>query len=168
MPVAPFPANETFRLAELQRYAVLDTAAETAFDELAELAAHICQAPVSLVSLIDEHRQWFKSRYGLALTETPRDRAFCGYTILGDRPFIIEDATADARVSDNPLVIDDPHIRFYAGVPLTSPRGYNLGSLCIIDFVPRTLDSAQLKGLKTLAHQVMLLLEARLYAERIV
>ncbi|MDJ0707441.1 MAG: ATP-binding protein [Leptolyngbyaceae cyanobacterium MO_188.B28] len=167
MPAAPIPKNDIDRLAELRRYAILDSPSEESFDELTRLAAYICQTPVSLVSLVDEQRQWFKSNCGLDTSETPREYAFCGYTILDSAPFIVEDAAVDMRVRDNPLVQADPKIRFYAGFPLTSPRGYNLGSLCVIDFVPRRLIQAQIDGLKTLAAQVVRLLETRLFSEKI-
>lgn len=167
MPAAPIPKNDADRLAELHYYRIVDTPSEASFDELTRLAAYICQSPVSLISLVDEHRQWFKSVCGLDIRETPRKQAFCGYTILGNAPFIVEDATIDVRVKDNPLVLSDPKIRFYAGIPLVSPRGHALGSLCVIDFVPKKLNQSQIDGLKTLASQVMQLLEARLFSERI-
>ena len=167
MPAAPIPENDIDRLAELRRYAILDTPPEDSFDDLTRLAAYICQTPVSLVSFVDERRQWFKSNCGLDTSETPREYAFCGYTILDQTPFLIEDATVDARVKDNPLVQAEPKIRFYAGIPLTSPHGHNLGSLCVIDFVPRRLTQSQIDGLKTLAAQVVRLLETRLFSEKI-
>lgn len=167
MPAAPIPKNDDDRLADLHHYRILDTPSEASFDELTRLAAYICQTPISLISLVDKHRQWFKSICGLNISETPRQQAFCSYTILDNAPFIVEDAEVDLRVQDNPLVLSDPKIRFYAGIPLVSPRGYNLGSLCVIDFVPRKLDKSQLDGLKTLASQVMHLLEARLFSEKI-
>ena len=167
MPAAPIPKNDADRLADLSYYRILDTPSEASFDELTRLASYICQAPVSLISLVDRHRQWFKSVCGLGVSEMPRKQAFCGYTILGDAPFIVEDATIDPRVKDNPLVWNDPKIRFYAGIPLITPRGHNLGSLCVIDFAPRKLNQNQLDGLKTLASQVMYLLEARLFSEKI-
>ena len=170
MAFAPIPQNDADRVADLHSYRILDTPSEKSFDDLARLAAYICQAPVSLISLIDKHRQWFKSACGLDLTnsaEGPRKQAFCSYTILDNVPLIVEDAMIDDRFKDNPLVLDDPKIRFYAGIPLKSPRGYNLGSLCVIDFVPKQLKHPQLDGLKTLASQVMYLLEARLFSEKI-
>ncbi|ESA36977.1 ghkl domain protein [Leptolyngbya sp. Heron Island J] len=167
MPAAPIPENDADRLAELHYYRILDTPAEASFDELTRLAAYICQSPVGLISLVDKHRQWFKSVCGLDISETPRQQAFCGYTILDNAPFVVEDASIDARVNDNPLVLSDPKIRFYAGIPLVSPRGHALGSLCVIDFVPKKLNQSQIDGLKTLASQVMQLLEARLFSEKI-
>ncbi|NER79642.1 MAG: response regulator [Leptolyngbya sp. SIO1D8] len=162
MPAAPIPEEESDRIADLLRYDILDTAAEKSFDDLTQIASYICQAPVSLISLVDTYRQWFKSKVGLEASETPRDLAFCGYTILDDELFIVRDATTDERVKDNQLVLDDPKIRFYAGYPLVSPRGFRLGSLCVIDFIPRDLSASQLASLKALANQVILLLEAQL------
>ena len=167
MPAAPIPKNDADRLADLDYYRILDTPSESSFDDLTRLAAYICQAPVGLISLVDKHRQWFKSVCGLEISETPRHHAFCGYTILDNVPFIIEDAETDERVRDNELVLGDPKIRFYAGIPLMSPRGYNLGSLCVIDFVPKKLNQHQIDSLKTLASQVMHLLEARLFSTKI-
>ncbi|NEZ58379.1 response regulator [Leptolyngbyaceae cyanobacterium CCMR0082] len=167
MPAAPIPKNDADRLADLSYYRILDTPSEASFDQLTRLAGYICQTPVSLISLVDKHRQWFKSVCGLDINQTPRQQAFCGYTVLGKVPFIVEDATADERVKDNPLVLGNPKIRFYAGIPLVTPRGHNLGSLCVIDFVPRKLNQHQIDGLKTLASQVMYLLEARLFSEKI-
>ncbi|MBE7380257.1 MAG: response regulator [Leptolyngbya sp. SIO1E4] len=167
MPAAPFPSNESDRIAELLRYDILDTAAEDSFDGLTKIASYICQVPVSLISLVDTHRQWFKSKVGLDVSETPRELAFCGYTILGDEPCIINDATTDKRVKDNQLVLDNPNIRFYAGCPLVSPRGFRLGSFCVIDFIPRDLSPSQLDCLKTLAKQAVLLLEERINKRKI-
>ncbi|MEM9980350.1 MAG: histidine kinase dimerization/phospho-acceptor domain-containing protein, partial [Cyanobacteria bacterium P01_D01_bin.2] len=167
MPAAPLPENETDRLADLRNYRILNTPAEDSYDHLTQLAAYLCQTPVALISLVDEHRQWFKSICGLTISETSRKQAFCGYTILDNVPLIIEDATTDSRVSDNLLVQSEPKIRFYAGIPLTSPQGYNLGSLCVIDFVPKRLHPKQIDGLKTLAFQVVHLLEAKLFSEKV-
>lgn len=167
MPAAPIPNNDADRLADLHYYRILDTPSEESFDELTRLAAYICQTPVSLISLVDKHRQWFKSVCGLDISEMPRQQAFCGYTLTAKAPFIVEDATMDDRFKDNTLVLGDPKIRFYAGIPLISPRGYCLGSLCVIDYVPRKLEKNQTDGLKTLASQVMYLLETRLFSEKI-
>lgn len=161
MPAAPIPSEESTRIEDLLRYDILDTEPEDSFDQLTQLAAYICQAPVSLISLVDSHRQWFKSKVGLDICETQRESAFCGYTLLEAHPLIIRDATADERVKDNELVLGEPYIRFYAGCPLISSRGFRLGSLCVIDFVPRDIDGRQLKHLQALAHQVVLLLDSR-------
>lgn len=152
---------EKRRLNVLWQYEVLDTVPEQLFDDLTELAAVICEAPIALISLVDEHRQWFKSRFGTSVQETSRDVSFCAYAIQQPDLFIIPDATLDARFSSNPLVISDPKIRFYAGAPLTTPDGYSLGTLCVIDKVPRELRQDQKQALRILARHVMLQLELR-------
>jgi hypothetical protein len=160
----PIPPNEARRLEALRRYRVLDSAAEPAFDDFVELAAAICGTPISLVTLVDEHRQWFKARMGLDISETPREQAFCAYTIMQDQLMIVEDAALDPRFATNPLVTGDPHIRFYAGAPLTDHEGHGLGSLCVIDREPRQLTEPQRSALGTLARRVMAELEYRLVA----
>lgn len=161
MPEAPLPENESKRLNRLYQCIVLDTPAEEAFDDITRLAAHICQVPIALVSLIDRNRQWFKSRVGLEITETPRRMAFCAYAILQSDILIVPDALEDNRFADNPLVTSEPYMRFYAGVPLISPDGYALGTLCVIDYVPRELNSEQIQALKTLARQTVRQIELR-------
>ncbi|MDB6034886.1 MAG: sensor hybrid histidine kinase [Verrucomicrobiales bacterium] len=161
MKTAPFPENEASRLDALRRYGILDTPAEAAFDELTRLAAQICETPISLITLVDENRQWFKSRLGFDLSETPRALSFCSHTILGNDILMVEDAKKDSRFSDNPLVIGKPQISFYAGMPLGSPDGYNLGTLCVIDQAPRHLTEHQLEALRILARQVTTQLELR-------
>jgi PAS domain S-box-containing protein len=160
--IAPLPKNEVQRLEELRAYEVLDTPPETAFDRVTQLAARIFDVPVALVSLLDEGRQWFKSCYGLDTRETPRDLAFCAHTLLSDQALVAPDMTLDPRFADNPLVTGEPHIRFYAGAPLVSPRGLKLGTLCIVDFHPREFDAAALATLSDLAAIVMDELELRL------
>jgi GAF domain-containing protein len=152
---APIPENESARLRVLYQYEILDTISEEAFDELTELAAIICKTPIALVSLVDKDRQWFKSVIGLSGRETSRDVAFCAHTIMGKDVMIVPDATRDERFASNPLVTSDPHIRFYAGASLLSSEGYALGSLCVIDRVPRTLTPDQEKALEILGRQVM-------------
>jgi GAF domain-containing protein len=162
MAEASLPPEESERLRTLRLYRVLDTAAQKAYDELTHLAAKLCDTPIGLVSLVDERRQWFKSRVGLEAQETPREMAFCAHAILQDGPLIVEDALADPRFADNPLVTSDPNIRFYAGAPLRMPSGHALGTLCVIDRQPRGLTDQQLEALLALAHAV----EAQLELQR--
>jgi GAF domain-containing protein len=164
LPAAPLPPDESQRLAALRRYELLDSTSEPSYDEIVALAAQLCGAPIALVSLVDEHRQWFKAKVGIAAAETPRDAAFCAHTILGDEPMVVEDARADARFADNPLVTGDPGIRFYAGAPLRTADGHALGALCVIDRQPRTLTPLQRGALATLARQVVAHAELRLAA----
>ena len=162
MPAAPLPRNESERLAALQAYAILDTLPEEAYDDITFLASQICEAPIALVSLIDGDRQWFKSRVGLAVPETSRDLAFCAHAILDPtKLMVVADARDDARFATNPLVTADPHIRFYAGAPFVTLSGVVLGTLCVIDRVPRTLSDDQYRALEALSRQVMSLLELR-------
>ncbi|MDO6706837.1 diguanylate cyclase [Photobacterium sp. 1_MG-2023] len=145
------PRDEVERLQSLHALTLLDTDREERFDRVTRLARRMFQVSMSTVSLIDENRQWFKSCIGDDVTETPRDISFCGHTILGNAPFIIPDAAQDARFKDNPLVTGPPYIRFYAGVPLLYDSRYKLGSLCIIDQQPHTLDEEQIRDLVDLA-----------------
>ncbi|MGI9235558.1 MAG: GAF domain-containing protein [Woeseiaceae bacterium] len=149
------------RLSILGSYQVLDTAAEKAYDHLTNLAAAVCDAPISLVSFVDEKRQWFKARTGLTVSETPREHSFCAHVICGDETVIVEDATKDERFKDNPLVTDSPQIRFYAASPLTVQGGWHLGTLCVIDKKPRKLLSAQMKALEVIRDAVVTQLEYR-------
>ena len=136
---APISPTERKRLKVLWEYEVLDTIPEEVFDDLTELAARICEAPIALISLVDEKRQWFKSKIGLTINETSRDVSFCAHAINQTDLFIVPDATRDTRFAQNPLVTSDPKIRFYAGAPLITPDGHALGTLCVIDKVPREL-----------------------------
>ena len=145
------PLDETQRLAALRSIDILDTDAEERFDRLTRLAKRVFDVPIALVSLVDEDRQWFKSTVGLDACETPRDISFCGHAILGDGPFVIDDTLQDERFVDNPLVTGEPGIRFYAGMPLRHLNGAKMGTLCIIDRVPRRLEDADLAMLRDLA-----------------
>ncbi len=159
---AKLPANEKSRLNALHDLAILDTEREQSFDDVALVAMQLCDVPIAVVSLVDSDRQWFKSCIGLDATETPRDIAFCAHAILApDNVLIVEDATKDIRFSDNALVTGAPHIRFYAGAPLVNQDGFALGTLCVIDYQPRTLNSGQAHALKALARQVIQLLKLK-------
>lgn len=158
---APRPPNEAERLQALSEYAILDTAPERAFDDLTSLVARICQVPVAMVSLIDENRQWFKSSVGVAVTEAPRAVSFCAHAILQPGVFVVSDASKDERFADNPMVTSDPRIRFYAGAPLITPEGHALGTLCVIDRVPRQMSAEQREALRILSHHVVAQLELR-------
>jgi len=155
------PQKEAQRLDALRKYRVLNTGPEQAFDDLTLLAAQICGTPTALISLVDADRQWFKSRIGLAATETSRDVAFCAHAILQTEPLIVTDALADERFATNPLVTTDPRIRFYAGAQLITPEGHALGTLCAIDYEPRKLTTEQTEALQALARQVIGQLELR-------
>ncbi|PRC95240.1 sensor domain-containing diguanylate cyclase [Solimicrobium silvestre] len=145
------PDNEVSRIDTLRSFNILDTAPEERFDRLTRLAKRIFDVPIALVSLVDVNRQWFKSCMGLSVSETPREISFCGHAILSDEIFTVPDTLADERFFDNPLVTSDPHIRFYAGCPLTVPNGSKLGTLCLIDMTPRDLNEDDRKLLRDLA-----------------
>ncbi|GAA3296426.1 GAF domain-containing sensor histidine kinase [Dactylosporangium vinaceum] len=160
--VVPVPSNEAERVASLHAMAVLDTPPETDFDDIVRIASEVCGAPISLVSLIDTERQWFKAKIGdLDVAETPREVAFCAHAIMGRDLMVVPDATADARFADNPYVTQDDGIRFYAGAPLLTAEGAALGTLCVVDHSPHKLNLDQMKGLRALAKQVTELLELR-------
>ena len=154
------PANEQERLAALRGYEILDTEPEAGFDDLTLLASYVCQTPVALISLVDADRQWFKSKVGVSMTETSRDIAFCASAILQPDVFIVPDTREDERFSQNPLVLSEPKVRFYAGATLTT-NGHALGTLCVVDRVPRELSAEQLDALKALSRQVLAQLELR-------
>jgi GAF domain-containing protein len=157
----PIPNNEKQRLKVLWQYDVLDTVPEEVFDDLTELAAWICGAPIALISLVDEKRQWFKSRVGVTQTETARDVSFCTHAILQNDLFVVPDASLDPRFAAGPLVTSNPRIRFYAGAPLVTPDGHALGTLCVLDRVPRELSPDQRQALRVLARHVVGQLELR-------
>jgi serine/threonine protein kinase len=158
---AVLSAEERARLAALRRYRVLDTDPDPALDDLTALASFVCGTPIATVSLIDEDRQWLKARIGLSAQQTARNVSFCHHTIRQPTPLVVPDAAQDRRFADNPLVRSDPHIRFYAGVPLLTADGHALGSLCVIDRVPRQLSPEQEAALTTLSRLVQGHLELR-------
>ncbi len=163
----PIPKNESKRLSVLWQYDILDTVPEEVFDELAELASHICEAPIAFITLVDEKRQWFKARVGTSMKETTRDISFCAHAILQDELFIVADASKDPRFKKNPMVVGQPKIRFYAGAPLKSPDGYALGTLCVVDSKPRILRDEQKQSLRILARHVETQLELRRHAKEL-
>lgn len=158
----PSPSPEDQRLDALRRLDLMDSLPEEDFNDIVTLASEICGTPIGLVSLVDGERQWFKARIGLAVEQTPRDQAFCAHALLEpDRLMIVEDATRDERFARNPLVTESPDIRFYAGAPIFSPDGFALGTVCVIDTVPRTLSDSQAAALKALARQTSALIRLR-------
>lgn len=152
----PIPVNENERLKALYEYNLLDTLPEENFDRLTKLASIICEVPIALISIIDKDRQWFKSNVGLGANQTPRNISFCQYSIMGTELFEVEDALKDSRFKENPLVLEDPNIRFYAGYPIIDLNGFALGTLCVIDKTPKTLSENQRLALKTLAEDIMI------------
>jgi len=159
-------AEESARLSALRGYCVLDTGREARFDDLTSLAANICETPMSLVSLVDTNRLFFKSAHGMDIREVPHPDFFCGQAIRQRDVFVVPDATQDPRFANHPLVVESPRVRFYAGAPLVTPQNYALGTLCVVDFVPRELNSKQLETLRILARQAMCQLELNLQAMR--
>ena len=158
---AALHSAEEFRLDALRRYDILDTPREEDFDEVVRVTSAICNAPISVINLIDQGRQWFKAEVGLGVRETPIDSSICAHAILQSELFVIPDTTQDARFVDNPLVTGDPRLRFYAGALLETPEGFPLGTVCVLDYKPRDLDDTQKDFLRLMAHQVMKLLELR-------
>ncbi|MBC7673736.1 MAG: PAS domain S-box protein, partial [Polaromonas sp.] len=161
MPPALRPQGEAERQKELRAYRVLDTAPDPAFDGIVRLAAYVCRTPMAGIALVDDERQWFKARFGVLPQEMARDVAFCAHTILRDDVLVVPDAAQDARFTDNPFVTGEPHVRFYTGVPLTTPGGHAIGSLAVFDHEPRNLSDEQLDALRVLGRQVMAQLELR-------
>ena len=158
---AATPEDERERLEALRHFKVLDTDPEEAFDDITRLASYICQTPSALISLVDADRQWFKSRVGFEPQESSRDVSFCAHAILQPGPTVVRDTLDDERFRDNPYVLSAPYIRFYAGAPLVSTEGFKLGTLCVLDNVPRILFPDQAAALQLLSKQVMALLDLR-------
>jgi two-component sensor histidine kinase len=158
---ADLHSAEEYRLAALRSYGILDTPRESDFDEVVKVASAICETPISVVNLIDRGRQWFKAEVGLGVRETPLDSSICAHAILQPGLFEVPDTTLDNRFCDNPLVLGDPHLRFYAGALLTTPEGFPLGTVCVLDYKPRKLDEKQRAFLKLMANQVMKMIELR-------
>ena len=143
------PDNEDSRLHALEDYAIMDSLPEHAYDDFVKLASAICNTPIALITLLDDHRQWFKATVGMNASETPRSQAFCAHAIMNPAEVMtVQDATQDDRFASNPLVTGDPNIRFYAGAPLVAPTGEALGTLCVIDSEPRELTAPQLEALQ--------------------
>lgn len=161
MLAAPLPPDETARLQALYRYDVLDTSPEEVFDRITRVASTIAGVPIALISLVDAERQWFKSKVGLDVDETPRELSFCAHAILSDGPFVVPDATQDERFHDHPAVSSGPTVRFYMGIPLEVPEGPKVGTLCVVDRKPRRLSKAQQDCLNDLAHMVVREMELR-------
>ena len=153
--------NDAARVDALQKYAILDSEPEQAFDDLTLLASYVCRTPIALISLVDENRQWFKAKIGISATETSRDIAFCSTAIQQEDVFVVPDALQDERFRTNPLVVSEPNIRFYAGAPLINEDGYALGTLCVIDRMPRNLGADQELALKALSRLVLMQMEFR-------
>ncbi|MGB1201568.1 MAG: response regulator [Cognaticolwellia aestuarii] len=164
---AQIPEDEISRLKDLYEYDILDTEAEKVFDDLTKLAADICETPISLISLVDPTRQWFKSKYGIEVNETERDIAFCSHAILQKQIFEIQNTLIDKRFHDNPLVTNEPNIRFYAGAPLLTPRGNAIGTLCVISDEPKKLDEKQVNALTILGKEVVTQLELKLHNKKL-
>ena len=160
MAAAPL-SIEASRIAALNRYAILDTEPEQSFDDLVTLAAHICRTPMAMLSLVDEHRQWFKSKVGVQVRETPREISICTHAIQQDDLFIVSDTRQDPRFRDNPLVVGEPRVRFYAGAPLINEDGFALGTLCVVDREPRELDEDQKNALLSLRRLALAQMELR-------
>jgi GAF domain-containing protein len=158
---AASPLTEAARLAALNRYAILDSEPEESFDDLVILAAHICRTPIAMLSLVDENRQWFKSKVGVRVEETARDISFCSHAIQQDGLFVVRDALEDARFKENPLVQGEPNIRFYAGAPLVNEDGFALGTLCVVDREPRELNDEQREALAALSRLTLRQMELR-------
>ncbi len=162
MLVPPIPVDETSRIKALKEYSILDTLPEKEYDDITQLASQICETPISLIGLIDENRQWYKSKYGIDGNESPRSVTFCGHAIINPYEIMtVKDSRLDQRFHDNPNVTGEPKVVFYAGIPLVSPEGYALGTLCVVDHKPKELTHSQILALKALSNQVVSLFELR-------
>lgn len=150
----PYPLDEAMRAMTLKSLKILDTAPEERFDRITRLAQRFFDADICLISLVDSRRQWFKSRQGLAACQIPRELSFCGHAILDDEVFVVEDASSDPRFYDNPLVIGEPHIRFYAGCPIQGPSGHRIGTICVMHKAPKALSDEGREMLTDLALMV--------------
>lgn len=159
--IARLHPNEAERLKALRSYGILDTAFEPSFDDITKIASYVCQTPISIISLVDEGRQWFKSEIGLGVRQTPMDQSICAHAILEHSFLEVEDVTTDSRFNCNPLVTGEPHVRFYAGALLRTPDGLPLGTVCVLDDKPRVLSAEQREVLAALARQVMAQMEFR-------
>lgn len=155
----PLPPDERERLEALRRYGAFGLLRAAVFDDISRMAAFICRTPISLISLVDANRQWFLSSSGIGACETSREASFCAHAVVGTEMLIVEDARTDARFARNVMVTGEPFIRFYAGAPLLTPDGYALGTLCVVDCVPRTLTHEQKEVLQSLSRLVMTQLE---------
>jgi GAF domain-containing protein len=154
-------STDAARVAALDRYAILDTEPEQSFDDLVILASYVCRTPMAMLSLLDDHRQWFKSKVGVQIRETPLEMSICAHAIKQEDLFIVPDTLKDARFRENPLVLGEPHIRFYAGAPLINEDGFALGTLCVVDREPRELDADQRQALKSLRRLALGQMELR-------
>ena len=159
---APSTSTEAARVASLNRYAILDSEPEQSFDDLVILAAHICQTPIATLSLVDDHRQWFKSKFGVEVKETPREVSICSHAIQQGDLFIVPDTLQDPRFRENPLVTGEPHVRFYSGTPLINEDGYALGTLCVLDREPRQLNTEQKEAINALGRLALRQMELRM------
>jgi GAF domain-containing protein len=157
----PAPSQEAARVAALDRYAILDTEPEQTFDDLVSLASYICKTPIAMLSLVDDRRQWFKSKVGVQVRETPKEISFCAHAIQQEDLFVVPDTLKDPRFKENPLVVGEPHIRFYTGAPIVNEEGFALGTLCVIDRQPRELDSEQKEALWALSRLALGQMELR-------
>jgi GAF domain-containing protein len=158
---AAAPSQEAARVAALDRYAILDTEPEQSFDDLVVLASYICKTPIAMLSLVDDRRQWFKSKVGVEIRETPKEISFCRHAIQQEDLFIVPDTLKDPRFKENPMVVGEPHIRFYTGAPIINEEGFALGTLCVIDRQPRELDSEQKEALWALSRLALGQMELR-------